>query len=72
MHAAQEDNPWPNLCDESLLATLEDWLLPYLGNVRRLEDFQSLDLKAILRARLPWPLPLELERLVFGETDGES
>jgi ATP-dependent helicase HrpB len=31
--------------------------------VRRLEDFHKLDLKAILHARLPWPLPLDLERL---------
>jgi ATP-dependent helicase HrpB len=56
-------NPWPDLSDEGLLATLDAWLLPYLGSVRRLEDFKNLDLKAILRALLPWPLPLELERL---------
>ena len=43
--------------------SLEDWLLPYLGQVRRLEDFQALDLKGIFLALLPWPLPLELERL---------
>lgn len=57
------ENPWPDLADETLLATLEEWLLPYLGSVRRLEDFQSLDMKSILRALLPWPLPLELERM---------
>lgn len=54
---------WPDLSDEALMDTLEDWLLPYLGEVRRLQDFQNLDLKAILHARLPWPLPLDLERL---------
>jgi len=54
---------WPDLSDEALMDTLEDWLLPFLGEVRRLQDFQDLDLKAILHARLPWPLPLELERL---------
>jgi len=58
-----EDVRWPDLSDEALLANLEDWLLPYLGQVRRLEDFQQLDLKAILYSRLPWPLPLDLERL---------
>ncbi|MEZ5571703.1 MAG: ATP-dependent helicase HrpB [Halioglobus sp.] len=56
-------NPWPDLSDEALLATLESWLLPYLAPVRRIEDFQQLDLKSILRALLPWPLPLELERM---------
>ncbi len=57
------DNPWPDLSDEALLATLDTWLGPYLGGVQRLEDFRRLDLSAILRALLPWPLPLELERL---------
>ena len=57
------DNRWPDLSDDTLLATLEEWLLPYLGQVKRLEDFQDLDLKAILHALLPWPLPLDLEQL---------
>ncbi|MCB1843024.1 MAG: ATP-dependent helicase HrpB, partial [Halioglobus sp.] len=57
------DNPWPDLSDQTLLDTLESWLLPHLENVRKLEDFQALDLKSILRGHLPWPLPLELERL---------
>ena len=59
-----EANPWPDLSDEALLDTLESWLLPYLGPVRRLEDFRSLNVKDMLRILLPWPLPLELERLV--------
>jgi ATP-dependent helicase HrpB len=58
-----EDNPWPDLSSSALLANLESWLLPYLGTVRRLQDFRQLDLKAILLAQLPWPLPLDLERL---------
>ena len=54
---------WPDLSSETLLATLEDWLAAYLGGIKRLEDFQKIDLKAILSALLPWPLPLDLERL---------
>ncbi|CAA0088386.1 Uncharacterised protein [Halioglobus japonicus] len=61
--ASSDKNPWPNLSDQALLNTLETWLMPYLAPVRRIEDFQNLDLKAILRALLPWPLPLELERM---------
>ena len=67
LHRARADgeaNPWPDLSDEALLDTLESWLLPYLGPVRRLEDFRSLNVKDMLRVLLPWPLPLELERLV--------
>jgi ATP-dependent helicase HrpB len=58
-----EENRWPDLSDEALLENLEEWLMPYLGQVRKLEDFQRLDLKAILYAQLAWPLPLDLERL---------
>lgn len=69
------ENPWPDLSDSGLIDSLEDWLLPYLGPVTRLEDFQKLDLKTILHARLPWPLPLELERLAperLGVPSGSS
>jgi ATP-dependent helicase HrpB len=59
----REDNPWPDMSDDALLDSLETWLLPYLAPVRRLEDFQNLDIKTPLRSLLPWPLPLELERM---------
>ncbi|MDP9521910.1 ATP-dependent helicase HrpB [Pseudomonas putida] len=52
---------WPDLCDEALLATLEDWLQPYLGKVSRLSHFSALDLPSILRNLLPWPLPQRLD-----------
>jgi|AntAceMinimDraft_5_1070358.scaffolds.fasta_scaffold01031_9 ATP-dependent helicase HrpB len=61
--AGGDSNTWPDLSDRTLLETLETWLLPYLDPVRRIEDFQTLDLKTILRALLPWPLPLDLERM---------
>ena len=61
--AETQDNLWPDLADEALLHTLESWLLPHLGSVRRLEDFRCLDVKGMLCSLLPWPLPLELERL---------
>ncbi|MEN4828064.1 ATP-dependent helicase HrpB [Pseudomonas sp. P39-UII1] len=52
---------WPDLGDEALLASLEDWLLPYLGKVSRLSHFAALDLPSILRNLLPWPLPQRLD-----------
>jgi ATP-dependent helicase HrpB len=57
--AAQSD--WPDLSDEALLGTLEDWLQPYLGKVSRLSHFAQLDLSSILRGLLPWPLPQRLD-----------
>ncbi len=61
--ADTENNPWPDLSDAALMQALESWLQPYLGPVRRIEDFQALDIKGMLRVLLPWPLPLELERM---------
>lgn len=52
---------WPDLSDATLLDTLEDWLAPYLDNVRRLAHFANLDLTSILSALLPWPLPKQLD-----------
>ncbi|WP_085677160.1 MULTISPECIES: ATP-dependent helicase HrpB [unclassified Pseudomonas] len=52
---------WPDLGDDALLATLEDWLQPYLGKVSRLSHFAALDLSSILRNLLPWPLPQRLD-----------
>jgi ATP-dependent helicase HrpB len=63
MRRAQPEHPWPDLSDDALLQGLEHWLGPWLSDVRRLQDFHGLDLKGILAAQLPWPLPLELERL---------
>ncbi|WP_371294705.1 ATP-dependent helicase HrpB [Haliea sp.] len=57
------DASWPALDDAALLATLETWLLPHLGSITRATDFARLDLRSILAALLPWPLPRELERL---------
>jgi len=38
---------WPNVSDEVLLNTPEDWLSPYLINVSNRADFQKLDLDSI-------------------------
>lgn len=68
-------NVWPDLSDEALLATLDQWLLAYLSDVAKLQDFQRLDLKKILLTMLPWPLPLDLERLAperLGVPSGSS
>jgi len=61
--AQQGQSKWPDMADAALLATLEQWLLPYLSNVSRLSHFGLLDLSSILRGLLPWPLPQELDEL---------
>ena len=51
---------WPDLSDAALLASLEEWLQPWLGKVSRLSHFANLDLAGILHGLLPWPLPQRL------------
>ena len=50
----------PDLSESVLLETLEEWLLPYLAGMSRLQHLKSLDLRAILQARLNWS---ELQKL---------
>ncbi|MFV3368794.1 ATP-dependent helicase HrpB [Pseudomonas sp. NY15435] len=57
------ESEWPDVSDAALLASLEDWLLPYLGKVSRLSHFANLELSGILHAVLPWPLPQRLDEL---------
>ena len=59
--AQAADSRWPDLSDEALLASLEDWLAPYLDKVTRLAHFANLELGNILAGLLPWPLPKELD-----------
>lgn len=53
--------PWPDVSDQALLDTLEQWLLPWLAEVRGAADLRRLDLRKMLVALLPWPLPRELD-----------
>jgi ATP-dependent helicase HrpB len=53
----------PDLSDDGLMATLEDWLLPHLGRVRTAEDWRVFDLLEPLRLRLGWEALARLDRL---------
>ena len=54
---------WPDLGNDALLATLADWLGPYLDGCVRRDHLGRLDLAAILGARLDHAQQRELERL---------
>ncbi len=57
------ESQWPDLRDEALLKSLEEWLGPYVGKITRMSHFGQLDLSSILRNILPWPLPQHLDAL---------
>ncbi len=56
-----EDLPDPS--DDALLATAEDWLLPYLSGTRTAADLAALDLTEALRAHVGWQRMERLDRL---------
>jgi ATP-dependent helicase HrpB len=63
LRSVDADAGWPDVSQENLLATVEDWLAPYLHPVNSLQDFKKLDLKGILEALLPWEKQQGLNQL---------
>ncbi len=53
--------PWPKVDDETLLATLEQWLLPLMGGVKSLQALKNLDLCQGLYSLLDWSLRQRLD-----------
>ncbi|MDW4499125.1 ATP-dependent helicase HrpB [Sulfitobacter sp. D35] len=56
------DPEFPDFDDAHLLATLEDWLLPYLTGVISAADWKAFDPLDALRARLDWDQQQALDR----------
>jgi ATP-dependent helicase HrpB len=57
-----EGDEWPDLSDEALAATVEDWLAPHVIGRTRLEDVGADVLGDALRALVPWPLQRRLDQ----------
>jgi ATP-dependent helicase HrpB len=57
------DADWPDLGDEKLLETLDEWLSPWLNNISRRDHLKRLDLKLALRALLGWERQQQLDDL---------
>ena len=49
-----DNKAWPDVSGEHLLASMNDWLGPYLEPVNLLSHFKKLDLKTIMTALLTW------------------
>jgi ATP-dependent helicase HrpB len=54
---------WPDVSENALLNTSEAWLTPYLIQVSKRNDFNKLDLHAILTGLIPWELSNKLDKL---------
>jgi ATP-dependent helicase HrpB len=57
-----EEN-WPDLSNENLLSTLNEWLTPFLLDVYRKTDLMKLDWNNIAKSLLPWEKQNTLDKL---------
>lgn len=57
------DEAWPDVSDEGLLASREDWLWPLLDGARSLADISDGRLAEALRGLIPWDLQRKLDDL---------
>ncbi|MBE3179004.1 ATP-dependent helicase HrpB [Enterobacter cloacae complex sp. P3B] len=57
---------WPAVDDETLLATLEQWLLPQMSGVHSLRALKTLDVKTALQNLLDWSLRQRLDSELPG------
>ena len=62
LHEVQGD-PWPEVSDQALMDTLEQWLAPFLPRKITGGSLQKLPLSEALRARLPWELQGRIDEL---------
>ncbi|MNI47749.1 ATP-dependent RNA helicase HrpB [compost metagenome] len=54
------DNKWPNVSNEALTESVEEWLAPYIMGFRKRSDFNRLSLTMIFENMLGWELLQEL------------
>ncbi len=58
----QPEAGWPDVSDACLIASLEQWLAPYLSGMRSAEHLKKIDLFAILSALLDWRQQSQIEQ----------
>jgi len=62
-------DPWPDWSIAALIATLDQWLAPYLPGAVGRGDLEHLDLAMVLRSQLPWPQGADLDKLAPRELE---
>jgi ATP-dependent helicase HrpB len=56
------DAGWPDVSDDALAASLDEWLAPFLDGIVRRTDFARIPLARALAARLDWQHKARLDR----------
>jgi ATP-dependent helicase HrpB len=55
---------WPSVDDKRLLATVDEWLVPFLHRATSRADLAAIDMEMVLTTMLSWDQRTELDRLV--------
>jgi ATP-dependent helicase HrpB len=61
--AVTGDDAWPDLSDDALLTSLDEWLAPKLGAARRRADLADIDVLRAVRSLVPHALVTALDEL---------
>ncbi len=61
--------PWPDVSDDALAASVETWLGPELARIRTTRDLARVDVLTALRRLLPWPEAGRLDELGPGAAE---
>ncbi len=59
----QPEEDWPDVSTDALLRKADQWLSPYLNDIKKNEDLKKIDLIEVLHHHLPWEKQKELDRL---------
>ena len=54
---------WPEASRKALMSSLEEWLLPFLAGMKRLDDLKKVDLTRVLLAWVGWDRQEALDRM---------
>jgi ATP-dependent helicase HrpB len=54
LHHWRKDEGWPDMTNEFLLRSVDDWLAPFVSNISRQSELRKLDIVEILKAILTW------------------
>lgn len=61
--------PWPDWSIDRLVATVDDWLAPYLPGATSRADLDGVDVAMVLRSQLPWPEGADLDTIAPPRLD---
>ena len=63
---------WPDVSTETLIATVHQWLSPYLNEIKYTEDLKKLDIKTILQNALDYSQQQALDKLAPTKIEVKS